>query len=145
MQTIQYVLSGGNNGTVNKNANTQNSRSLQQTRFSIPFNFQNIFVFRQNTCRSTVTQLKRVNLLVLIMNMGSLPLKCFFHSFLVLILLPTRYRCGGLFLHLITFNDICTVGKTALEEGSASGGIRIRSPRRPTPQTVRLPESRCVK
>jgi hypothetical protein len=63
-------------------------------------------------------------------------------------LLPNNYTCGGLLLHLTTFSDIHTLGRTTLDEGSARrrdlclhntrcwqqtsihapGGIRTRNP-----------------
>ena len=43
----------------------------------------------------------------------------FFLSFLVWPLLPINRSCWGLLLDLIAFNDIHTVGKTSLDEGSA--------------------------
>jgi hypothetical protein len=42
-----------------------------------------------------------------------------FLSFLVWPLLPTHCRCRGLLFHLITLNDIYTLGRTPLDEGSA--------------------------
>jgi hypothetical protein len=41
-------MSGDNNGSINENVNTQDSSSLKLTRFSIYFNFQNIFFFLHN-------------------------------------------------------------------------------------------------
>ena len=46
-------------------------------------------------------------------------LAVFFLSFLFWLLLPTHCMCRGLLLHLITLNDINTLGRTPVDGGSA--------------------------